>query len=287
MPRKRRRTERKPAARRLSLPSGRDAHGGSHPQHRGPIRHTSRLHRTALRLEDMPGEMRALAAPSLTAGWLVLKLRSYLIRPLALHERVHAFDESRPHNTLTFTGAFSIAEAHSWLVICVAELPDRCPHNEIATYNFCSTFNGGTQLQVTYKWGDRRFEPTLVWFCRRGSAVFRSDNLSTIVILRTTVYELSNIEKRCEKWQIAGQKINSVSYSQLSTAPIVSLFFCWPFNQLNLRLPQFLHSRISKDDQNSNSNRVLNAEPHDELHSRRRDQQSDDDQAAQCANFMR
>ena len=57
-----------------------------------------------------------------------LQLRTHLIKPLALHERVHHFDEARPHNTLTFSGTFSIAEAHSWLVLCVAELPERCTH---------------------------------------------------------------------------------------------------------------------------------------------------------------
>ncbi|CAK5078711.1 unnamed protein product [Meloidogyne enterolobii] len=70
-------------------------------------------------------------------------------------------------NTLTLTGSFSIAEAHSWLALCLAEVPERCPQAETVTFNFRSTFNGGTQLQANYS--------------------YRSDNLSTIVILRDVI----------------------------------------------------------------------------------------------------
>jgi Bardet-Biedl syndrome 7 protein len=82
---------------------------------------------------------------------LSFQMRSYPIKPLALHERVHSFDETRPMNTLTLTGPFSIAEAHSWLVLCLAEVPERCPQAETVTFNFRSTFNGGTQLQANYR----------------------------------------------------------------------------------------------------------------------------------------
>lgn len=77
-------------------------------------------------------------------------MRSYLIKPLALHERIHDFDETRPLNTLTFTGSFSVYEAHSWLVLCVSQIPERCPPDEIVTFNFRSTFNGGTIMQASY-----------------------------------------------------------------------------------------------------------------------------------------
>ena len=99
-------------------------------------------------------------------------MRSYPIKPLALHERVHAFDEQRPMNQLSLTGSFSIAEAHSWLVLCLAEVPERCPQAETVTFNFRSTFNGGTQLQASYS---------------KGRAIYRSDNLSTVVILRDVI----------------------------------------------------------------------------------------------------
>lgn len=78
-------------------------------------------------------------------------MRTYSIKPLALHERVHEFDTSRPHNVLTLTGPFTIAEAHTWLVMCVSQIPERCPHQDEVTFSFRSTFNGGTQLQATYR----------------------------------------------------------------------------------------------------------------------------------------
>ncbi|CAD5220021.1 unnamed protein product [Bursaphelenchus xylophilus] len=103
------------------------------------------------------------------------QLRSYPIKPLALHERVHHFDETRPLNVLTFTGNFSINEAHSWLVTCVSQIPERCPGTDTVTLNFQSTFNGGTMLQATYS---------------KGKAIYRSDNLSTIIILRDVISKL-------------------------------------------------------------------------------------------------
>ncbi|KAI1731832.1 bardet-Biedl syndrome 7 protein [Ditylenchus destructor] len=103
-------------------------------------------------------------------------MRTYPIKPLALHERVHVFDGSRPLNTLTLTGTFSMAEAHSWLVLCVSQIPERIQsQDESITFNFRSTFNGGTMLQATYG---------------KGKAVYRSDNLSTIVILRDVISKI-------------------------------------------------------------------------------------------------
>uniref|UniRef100_A0A915D3V1 Uncharacterized protein n=1 Tax=Ditylenchus dipsaci TaxID=166011 RepID=A0A915D3V1_9BILA len=102
-------------------------------------------------------------------------MRIYPIKPLALHERVHNFDSNRPLNVLTFTGNFSMAEAHSWLVMCVSQIPERCPQEESVTFNFRSTFNGGTIFQASYS---------------KGKAVYQSDNLSTTVILRDVISKI-------------------------------------------------------------------------------------------------
>ncbi|KAF7632394.1 hypothetical protein Mgra_00008176 [Meloidogyne graminicola] len=121
-------------------------------------------------IEGQFGTLRLYIVPRLVP--LTCKVRSYSIKPLALHERVHYFDEHRPMNTLTLTGSFSIAEAHSWLSLCIGEVPERCPQAETVTFNFRSTFNGGTQLQANYS---------------KGRVCYRSDNLSTIVILRDVI----------------------------------------------------------------------------------------------------
>ncbi|VDO12393.1 unnamed protein product [Brugia timori] len=73
-----------------------------------------------------------------------------------------------PVNVLKLIGNFSIAEAHHWLNLLVSEIPDRPPLQDSVTYNFSSIFIG-TQMQVTYS---------------RGLAIFSSDNISTIAIVR-------------------------------------------------------------------------------------------------------
>lgn len=129
-------------------------------------------------------------------------MRSYSIKPLALHERVHDFDSARPLNVLTLTGPFTIAEAHTWLVMCVSQIPERCPHLDEATFNFRSTFNGGTQLQAVYRF----LKCTLKHVFSKGRAVYRSDNISTIVILRDVISRV--ITKRQLKVNISCGKDN-------------------------------------------------------------------------------
>ncbi|MFH4978778.1 hypothetical protein AB6A40_005487 [Gnathostoma spinigerum] len=97
------------------------------------------------------------------------QMRTYDIKPLSLHERVHTFDSSRPLNYLYVNGAFSLAEAHKWLCLLVSQIPDRVPVQDMVVFNFASTFDGGTQLQAKYS---------------RGSATYSSDNISTIAIIR-------------------------------------------------------------------------------------------------------
>ncbi|KAI6189534.1 hypothetical protein M3Y97_00018900 [Aphelenchoides bicaudatus] len=129
-------------------------------------------------IEGQFGTLRAYIVPRLQMK--TCQVRMYSIKPLALHERVHHFDTTRPVNTLTFTGNFTITEAHSWLVICVSELPERCPQDDVVTYTFQSTFNGGTMLQATYT---------------KGNATYKSDNLSTIIILRDVISKVTTAKQ--------------------------------------------------------------------------------------------
>ena len=46
----------------------------------------------------------------------------------------------RPHNSLKLTGPFSLAEVHSWIHMCLPEVPERCFVNfllKICNYNLC------------------------------------------------------------------------------------------------------------------------------------------------------
>lgn len=71
-------------------------------------------------------------------------------------------------NTLRLTGQFSFAEIHCWVVFCLPEVPEKTPAGDGITFYFQNTFLG-TQLEATY--------------CK-GEANFKSDNISTISILK-------------------------------------------------------------------------------------------------------
>ncbi|XP_077867957.1 BBSome complex member BBS7-like [Saccoglossus kowalevskii] len=73
-----------------------------------------------------------------------------------------------PMNTLKLSGQFSLAEIHSWVCVCLPEIPERTPSGDSVNFNFLSTFLD-TQLDCSYK---------------KGEGVFRSDNISTISILK-------------------------------------------------------------------------------------------------------
>ncbi|GCC18607.1 hypothetical protein chiPu_0020844 [Chiloscyllium punctatum] len=75
---------------------------------------------------------------------------------------------TRPVNTLILTGQFSFAEVHSWVVFCLPEVPDKVPVGDNVTFYFQNTFLD-TQLECTYK---------------KGEGTFKSDNISTISILK-------------------------------------------------------------------------------------------------------
>ncbi|XGW11638.1 hypothetical protein V3C99_012819 [Haemonchus contortus] len=103
-----------------------------------------------------------------------VQIRSYEVKPLSSHNRVHSFDISRPLNTLSFSGNFSLAEAHAWLSMIVPGVPTKPPPSDTVTVNYQSTSNAPTQLQANYS---------------KGSITFRSDSISTIAIIRDIISE--------------------------------------------------------------------------------------------------
>ncbi|EFO21233.2 hypothetical protein LOAG_07257 [Loa loa] len=126
---------------------------------------TTRIEIKMRALEGQYGNFKAYICPKIHPK--TCQVRNYEIKPLSLHQRVHQFDLSKPANVLKLTGNFSIAEAHQWLNLLVSEIPERPPPQDSITYNFSSVFIG-TQMQATYS---------------RGSAIFSSDNISTIAII--------------------------------------------------------------------------------------------------------
>jgi len=127
---------------------------------------TSRLEIKIRSIEGHTGAIQAYIVPRLKPKTSVV--RSYPIKALSLHQRCHSIDTERPMNTLRLTGAFSIAEIHSWLSASLPDLAERTPTTDTVTLYFVNTFLD-TQLECAYK---------------KAEARFRSDNISTISILK-------------------------------------------------------------------------------------------------------
>ncbi|XP_063314314.1 Bardet-Biedl syndrome 7 protein [Pelobates fuscus] len=117
-------------------------------------------------IEGQYGTLQAYITPRIQPK--ACQIRQYQIKPLSLHQRTHVIDESRPMNTLSLTGQFSFAEIHSWVVFCLPEVPEKTPVGENITFYFQNTFLD-TQLECSY---------------RKGEGIFKSDNISTISILK-------------------------------------------------------------------------------------------------------
>lgn len=127
---------------------------------------TTRMELKLRTIEGQHGTVLAYVTPKLQPK--VCQVIQYQIKPLSLHCRSNTFDESRPLNRLSLTGNFSMAEMHSWVSFCLPDLPDRTPAGDSVIFYFSSTLLD-TMLECSYK---------------RGEVHFRSDNISTISILK-------------------------------------------------------------------------------------------------------
>ncbi|GLH03727.1 uncharacterized protein GBIM_09587 [Gryllus bimaculatus] len=127
---------------------------------------TTRLELKIRTIEGQHGTLQAYITPLIQPK--CCQVRQYSIKPLSLHMRCHSFDSQRPCNVLNLKGSFSMGEMHTWVAYCLPEVPDKPPSNEQAEFTFTSTFLD-TMLQCIY---------------RKGEAEFKSDNISTISILK-------------------------------------------------------------------------------------------------------
>ncbi|OQR68893.1 Bardet-Biedl syndrome 7 protein-like [Tropilaelaps mercedesae] len=127
---------------------------------------TTRIELKVRSIEGQPGTLRVYATPRMQPK--CAQLLKYHIKPLSLHRRTNKQDLERPLNTLTLRGNFSLAEMHSWIAAALPEVPAKAVSDADMTLNFVSTFLD-TVLYAQY---------------RRSEAIFRSDNLSTISILK-------------------------------------------------------------------------------------------------------
>jgi len=126
----------------------------------------SRLEMKLRTIEGQFGTLQVYVIPRVTPK--TCQVQSYSIKPLSLHQRVSQLEEEkRPFNELRLTGTFSVAEIHSWVTLVLPDIPARFTGEDIVMF-YRNTFLG-TVLICQY---------------RKGEGIFRSDNVSTISILK-------------------------------------------------------------------------------------------------------
>lgn len=119
-------------------------------------------------IEGQFGTFRAYIIPRLAPK--TCQECQYRIKPLCLHQRVQSVDESRPLNQLRFEGEFTLMDMHTWIGFCIPEIPPKVASQEMS-YFFRNVLLG-TVLTAQY---------------REGEAVFRSDSITTLAVLRETI----------------------------------------------------------------------------------------------------
>ncbi|CAF1525966.1 unnamed protein product [Rotaria sordida] len=82
-------------------------------------------------------------------------------------------------NTMKITGSFSYAEIHSWIQFCLADVPERPPVDKENRLTYTNIFLQ-TQLECIY---------------RQDEAIFRSENVSTISILKDVMSKKATEKK--------------------------------------------------------------------------------------------
>ncbi|CAB3384791.1 Hypothetical predicted protein [Cloeon dipterum] len=127
---------------------------------------TTRLEVKVQTTEGQAGQLRAYVTVSMQPK--CCRLIKFTVRPLSLHQRSHDLALDRPYNSLRLTGAFSLAEVHSWIGMCVPEVPDKVPLTSEGVLSYKNSFLD-TVLHCVYA---------------KGKAEFKSDNMSTIAVLK-------------------------------------------------------------------------------------------------------
>ncbi|KAK3915090.1 Bardet-Biedl syndrome 7 protein [Frankliniella fusca] len=149
---------------------------------------TTRLDVRLRTVEGRAGHLRVYVTPLVAPKCAALRV--LYLPPLSLHARAHHqghgpgpdqdADENqdaadpRPYSLLSLRGPFSLAEVHAWLTACLPDLSDK-PPAEPATLCFQNACMS-TMLFCSY---------------RKGEADFRSDNVSTISILKDVLSKMA------------------------------------------------------------------------------------------------
>nr|XP_018917653.1 PREDICTED: Bardet-Biedl syndrome 7 protein homolog [Bemisia tabaci] len=130
---------------------------------------TTRLELRFKTTEGQSGMMRVYITPLVHPK--CCSVRQYHIKPLSHHARIHNHETLREYHALSLKGTFSLLEIHSWISQCLPEVPEKLPVEDKISYVFQSVSVG------------------TVLFCefRRGEAEFKSNNVSTIAIIKDVI----------------------------------------------------------------------------------------------------
>ncbi|CAG9766610.1 unnamed protein product [Ceutorhynchus assimilis] len=110
------------------------------------------------------------------------RILQFDLKALSLHYRVNEYDDTnRPYSDLKLTGTFSLAEIHNWIGQCLPEVPEKPQINDGQLFFQSSLVD--TVLICAYK---------------KGEAEFKSDNITTLCILK----EILSIEATKKKTKI-------------------------------------------------------------------------------------
>lgn len=133
---------------------------------------TSRIEIRARTLEGQHGNMKVVVIPKMTP--CSAQVVMVTVKPLSLHHLVHSDEleeNKRPFNSITFTGGFNLRQMHEWVCFCLPEVPERINDKTELTFFFRNCYLG-TVLRCKYS---------------KGSALFESDSVSTIAILKEVI----------------------------------------------------------------------------------------------------
>ena len=160
------------------------------------IRLTDSVNRLSLSLRCLEGDSGLLSCyvvPKTGMNPLASKTSNKVliaIKPLCLHERqperLHA-DADPALSCLTLSGQFSLAEAHTWLTLCLPDIPPHTPSVSSSDLYYQNVYSHGL-LYIRYGKGQLQLD---------------SDNLSALLIIKEVISREAIIKKIHVDFQFA------------------------------------------------------------------------------------
>ena len=149
-----------------------------------PTEKNTRRMKLGLRsIEGQHGELHVYVVSGLEPK--MARVLRFAIKPLSMHSRINGLKEKEtqlPWNVLSFTGNFTIAQAHSWLSFCLPDIP---PHYSATSDN--GAMGGGRGAQAMLHFRNAFVGSHLTCTYKDGECCFRSDSVTTITILKQVI----------------------------------------------------------------------------------------------------